>query len=95
MAANRAIPARSIPGACPVRAKRGSRSAPNSRATAASGTLTANTARQPPTPISSPPSGGPTTAIVCVETASSVRIPAGLSRPVRCASRRMRYIAAG
>ena len=50
-----------------------------------------HTARQPPRPISIPPSGGPATAIVCVETASSVWMLAGLSRPVRCASRRMRY----
>ena len=57
--------------------------------------LIANVARQPPTEISRPPSVGPMTAIVWVVTDSAVSTPAGLAMPVRRASLRMRYIAAG
>ena len=35
------------------------------------------------------------TAVTWVDTASAVRMPLGLGIPVRSASRRMRYIAAG
>ena len=54
-----------------------------------------NVARQPPIPMSSPPSVGPITAIVWVDTESRVRMPSGLSRPVRADSRRTSDIAAG
>ncbi len=57
--------------------------------------LTANVARQPPTPISRPPRVGPTTTMVWAETASAVSTVPGLSRPVRSASLRIRYMAAG
>ena len=95
MAANRAIPGRSSAGTGPVRAVCGSRSAPNTKPSTARGMLTAKTAGQPATPTRNPPSVGPITAIVCVEMAKSVRIAAGLSWPVRSASLRIRYIAAG
>ena len=61
----------------------------------ASGTFTAKMARQPPRSMSSPPTDGPMTAIVWVATASTVRTPLGLARPVRSDSLRIRYIAAG
>ena len=57
--------------------------------------LMAKMLRQPPTPISRPPSVGPTTAMVWADTARAVSTPPGLSWPVRSASRRIRYIAAG
>ena len=54
-----------------------------------------NVARQPPTPMRNPPSVGPITATVWVDTASTVRMVAGLSCPVRSASPRISVIAAG
>lgn len=82
-------------GAGPVRGVRGRRLAPSVTATTASGTFTATAARQPPRPIARPPSVGPITEIVCVDTESTVRMPAGLASPVRRDSLRIRYIAAG
>ncbi len=70
-------------------------SAPSTRQAADSGTLTVKTARQPPSPMSSPPSAGPTTETVWLATASAVSIPAGLSFPVRSASRRVSCMDAG
>ncbi|GAA3366517.1 hypothetical protein GCM10020366_70440 [Saccharopolyspora gregorii] len=96
VAANSAMPGTSSepePDSCPP--PRGSRSAPSTRQASESGMFTANTVRQPPNPISSPPRVGPTTAMVCAEIASAVSTPFGLSRPVRRDSLRIRCIAAG
>ena len=58
---------RSLPaGAARGERRRGRRSAPRTRQATASGTLTVKIVRQPPRPISSPPSVGPMTAMVWV-----------------------------
>lgn len=108
--ANSAMPAMSTPPVLPApfvsfraafsrifcRAGRfGSRSVPRTRQASDSGMLMVKMVRQPPRPISSPPRVGPMTAMVWLATESAVRTPLGLSRPVRRASLRMRYIAAG
>ena len=82
-------------GSAPVPASLGSRSSPSSTAATASGTFSANVVRQPPSPISRPPSSGPITAMVWLATARAVSTPPGLSCPVRLASLRSSAIAAG
>ena len=73
----------------------GSTNQPSARQAIASGTFSANVARQPPTAMSRPPRVGPITAMVCVATDSTVSTPAGRSCPVRRPSSRMSVIAAG
>ena len=97
MTVNSAMPGRSS-RATPAGAagrRRGSRRAPRTRQASDSGMFTAKIVCQPPKPMSSPPSVGPMTAMTWPDTDSAVSTPAGLRSPVRSASLRVRYIAAG
>lgn len=97
IAANSAMPTRStarfaggVPNEC-----FGRRSEPSTRQASDNGMLTVKTSRQPPAPMSSPPSVGPMTTTPWLATESAVRTPVGLSCPVRSASLRVRYMDAG